>query len=117
MSTCHGSPYKIRQPKSLLVLVYNRAMRAQIAIICSVIGFVVAAPAQQPLLPDSVLRDVVKAESKSMLPISWPGIDLDLSERRLVQFEGSNAPVWMTELDKVSALARSGPIRALKGLV
>lgn len=31
---------------------------------------------------------------------SYPGFDLDLTAVRLVQMEGE-APVWMTELDKV----------------
>jgi bacterial leucyl aminopeptidase len=30
----------------------------------------------------------------------YPGFDLDLEARRLVQMEGK-APVWITELDKV----------------
>lgn len=33
----------------------------------------------------------------------YPGFDLDLNERRLVQLEGQ-APVWMTELEKVREL-------------
>lgn len=31
---------------------------------------------------------------------SYPGFDLDLDDRRLVQMEGQE-PVWMTELEKV----------------
>lgn len=32
---------------------------------------------------------------------SYPGFDLDLNAKRLVQLEGQE-PVWMTELEKVS---------------
>lgn len=35
------------------------------------------------------------------LPQSHPGIDLDLNERRLVQFGDDTEPVWVTELEKV----------------
>ena len=35
------------------------------------------------------------------LPTSYPGYSLDLAEQRLVELEGQ-APVWMSELEKVS---------------
>lgn len=35
---------------------------------------------------------------------TYPGFDLDLNALRLVEMEGQ-APVWMTELDKVCKLA------------
>jgi hypothetical protein len=38
---------------------------------------------------------------------TFPGFDLDLSARRLVQFEGQE-PVWMTELEKVLYVTRHG---------
>jgi len=34
---------------------------------------------------------------------TYPGFDLDLNSRRLVQLEGQD-PVWMTELEKVVLL-------------
>lgn len=34
------------------------------------------------------------------------GLDLDLSERRLIEVEGQS-PIWVTELEKVSAWLRS----------
>lgn len=34
---------------------------------------------------------------------SYPGFDLDLTARRLVQLEGQ-PPVWMTELEKVLSI-------------
>ncbi|CAA7259515.1 unnamed protein product [Cyclocybe aegerita] len=36
---------------------------------------------------------------------TYPGFDLDLNARRLVQMEGQ-APVWMTELEKIQAKAQ-----------
>ncbi len=44
--------------------------------------------AQEPLLGD-------------VLPTSYPGFDLDLSAKRLVQLEGQEEPLVMTELEKV----------------
>lgn len=32
--------------------------------------------------------------------VNYPGFDLDLTSRRLVQMDGQ-APIWMTELEKV----------------
>jgi leucyl aminopeptidase len=32
--------------------------------------------------------------------VNYPGFDLDLTSRRLIQMDGQ-APVWMTELEKV----------------
>ncbi|KAI0751349.1 peptidase [Daedaleopsis nitida] len=46
----------------------------------------------------SVLGDVV--------PTEYPGFDLDLYEPRLVQLEGHESPVMMTELEKIQAKAR-----------
>ena len=44
--------------------------------------------AQEPLLGD-------------VLPTSYPGFDLDLDAQRLVQLEGQEEPIVMTELEKV----------------
>ncbi|PVG04195.1 Zn-dependent exopeptidase [Serendipita vermifera] len=43
--------------------------------------------------------------NKDFLPLSWPGIDLDLGERRLVQMQDSQDPIWITELEKIYAKA------------
>jgi leucyl aminopeptidase len=37
--------------------------------------------------------------------VDYPGFDLDLTSRRLVQMDGQ-APVWMTELEKIQAKAQ-----------
>lgn len=36
---------------------------------------------------------------------SYPGFDYDLSERRLVQLDDGQEPVWMTELEKIQVKA------------
>ncbi|KAI0663041.1 peptidase [Cubamyces menziesii] len=40
------------------------------------------------------------------LPTSYPGFDLDLSAPRLVQLDGQDEPVVMTELEKIQAKVR-----------
>jgi leucyl aminopeptidase len=42
------------------------------------------------------------------LPTSHPGYSLDLAEMRLVELEGQ-APMWMSELDKVHSALRIHP--------
>lgn len=42
----------------------------------------------------------------SDFPTSYPGFDLDLSAPRLVQLDGQDEPVTMTELEKVNRLLR-----------
>ncbi len=42
---------------------------------------------------------------------TFPGFNLDLSARRLVEFEGQE-PIWMTELQKVAQII-SFPINCL----
>ncbi|KAM5535635.1 hypothetical protein V8D89_010622 [Ganoderma adspersum] len=49
--------------------------------------------AQEPLLSD-------------VLPTSYPGFDLDLDAQRLVQLEGQDEPIVMTELEKIRAKAQ-----------
>lgn len=36
----------------------------------------------------------------------YPGFSLDLSELRLIQFDETAEPIWMSELDKIEAKAR-----------
>jgi len=57
---------------------------------------VLAAPAQQEVLGLDL----------DQLPLSHPDFDLDLDERRLVQFGENKEPVWVTELEKVRILTR-----------
>ncbi|CDO74057.1 hypothetical protein BN946_scf185043.g107 [Trametes cinnabarina] len=42
----------------------------------------------------------------NLLPMSYPGFDLDLTAPRLVLFDGQDEPVVMTELEKIQAKAR-----------
>jgi hypothetical protein len=78
-------------------------MKTQIALLLAVVKTVLSLPAQQVISNGGGLQMPEEFEGK-LLPTAWPGIDLDLNERRLVQFEGAESPVWMTELDKVSLL-------------
>jgi len=78
-------------------------MKTQIALLLAVVKTVISLPAQQVLSNGDSLQMPEEFEAK-LLPTAWPGIDLDLNERRLVQFDDSESPVWMTELDKVSLL-------------
>jgi leucyl aminopeptidase len=48
----------------------------------------------------STLPSVPEQLPLSAYQHAYPGFDLDLNARRLVQMEGK-APVWMTELEKV----------------
>ncbi|TBU32124.1 peptidase [Dichomitus squalens] len=41
-----------------------------------------------------------------VLPTSYPGFDLDLNAPRLVQLEGQEEPITMTELEKIQAKAQ-----------
>jgi hypothetical protein len=38
-------------------------------------------------------------------PEAFPGFDYNLSERRLIQFDPTAEPVWMTEVEKIQAKA------------
>jgi hypothetical protein len=78
-------------------------MKTQISLLLAVVKTVLSLPAQQVLFNGNSLQLPEEFEGK-LLPMSWPGIDLDLNERRFVQFEGAESPVWMTELDKVGLL-------------
>jgi hypothetical protein len=75
-------------------------MKSRVALLLSAASIALAVPTQQIILPGGRLEVPDEAESK-LLPLSWPGIDLDLDERRLIQLEGAESPVWMTELEKV----------------
>lgn len=77
-------------------------MKTQISLLLAVVKTVLSLPAQQVLSNGNSLQLPEEFEGK-LLPMSWPGIDLDLNERRLVQIEGAESPVWMTELDKIVA--------------
>jgi hypothetical protein len=62
-----------------------------------------AVPAQQILGQPNMQFEMPEVlKNKDFLPLSWPGIDLDLGERRLVQMEDSQEPIWITELEKAS---------------
>ena len=50
-----------------------------------------------PLLSDNVQHPLGQVQHTTA-----SGLDLDLSERRLIQVEGQS-PIWVTELEKVSA--------------
>ena len=80
-------------------------MKAQVAFLLTALHLSYAVPTGQTILSpvhDSITRGRLVFEDKlASLPRSWPGIDLDLNQRRLVQFEDSE-PVWITELEKVS---------------
>jgi hypothetical protein len=56
---------------------------------------VLAAPTQQEIL------GLEPGQLPLSLPLSHPDYDLDLNARRLVQFGEDEAPVWVTELEKV----------------
>ncbi len=45
-----------------------------------------------------------------VLPTEYPGFDLDLDAPRLVQLEGQEEPVVMTELEKVPTCAHADPL-------
>jgi len=78
-------------------------MKTQFTLLLAVVKTVLSLPAQQVLLDGNDVQIPDRLEGK-LLPLSWPGIDLDLDERRLVQLEGAESPIWMTELDKVSLI-------------
>lgn len=78
-------------------------MKTEIALLLAVVKTVLSLPAQQVLGNENGVQVPVELGGK-LLPSTWPGIDLDLSERRLVQMEGES-PVWMTELEKILAKA------------
>ena len=61
---------------------------------------VLAAPPQQQVLGLEL----------GQLPLSHPDVDLDLNARRLVQFGESEAPVWVTELEKVRISSSLGSV-------
>jgi hypothetical protein len=84
---------------------YNDStMKSQVAFLLSAASIALAFPTQQIILPGGRLQTPEEAEIESkLLPLSWPGIDLNLDEHRLVQLEGAESPVWMTELEKVRA--------------
>lgn len=51
----------------------------------------------------------VQNDADAQLPLSkwsqFPGFSIDLSEERLIQFDDTSDPVWMTELEKIEAKA------------
>lgn len=47
------------------------------------------------------LYDSEQSPLGDVLPTEYPGFDLDLNAPRLVQLEGQEEPVVMTELEKV----------------
>ena len=51
--------------------------------------------------PLSLYDNGLQSPLGDLLPTSYPGFDLDLSEPRLIQLEGHDEPVTMTELEKV----------------
>lgn len=82
-------------------------MKTQISLLLAVVKTVLSLPAQQFLLNGNAVQMPEGLVDKMMpmeeLPMEWPGIDLNLNERRLILLEGSDEPVWMTELEKVVA--------------
>lgn len=59
-----------------------------------ILAFVSAALANPVLFADSQQIPLGNQQQR------YPGFDVDLNERRLIQLEGQQ-PVWLTELDKV----------------
>jgi hypothetical protein len=88
-------------PPKLPSLVDFHQMKSHAGLIIAAAAGVLGLPAQQVLTGAPVAYNLEWLENKD-LPVSWPGIDLDLNERRLVQLENTQEPVWMTELEKVS---------------
>ncbi|KAI0723391.1 peptidase [Earliella scabrosa] len=52
------------------------------------------------------IYDNAQSPLGDVLPTEYPGFDLDLNEPRLVQLEGHEEPVMMTELEKIQAKAQ-----------
>lgn len=79
-------------------------MKSYAGLLIAAAAGVLALPAQEVLSGVPVGNALERLESK-LLPASWPGIDLDLNERRLVLLENSQEPIWMTEFEKVSFMS------------
>lgn len=56
--------------------------------------------------PLSLYEGTAQTPLSGDLPLSYPGFDLDLNELRLVQVEGRDEPVVMSELQKARICAR-----------
>ncbi|KAH9853778.1 peptidase [Lenzites betulinus] len=70
------------------------------ALLLALVSAAVATPLSLYDNAQSPLGDV------NLLPTSYPGFDLDLSAPRLVQLDGQDEPVMMTELEKIQAKVR-----------
>ncbi|KAI0356646.1 peptidase [Trametes cingulata] len=68
------------------------------ALLLALVSAVVATPLS--------LYDNEQSPLGEFLPTSYPGFDLDLTAPRLVQLDGQDEPVVMTELEKIQAKVR-----------
>lgn len=106
---------QLRPAQTLLLWVDFHQMKSHAGLIIAAAAGVLGLPAQQVLTGAPVADNWEWLENKD-LPVSWPGIDLDLNERRLVQLENSQEPIWMTELEKVRSHGIPGMVRDLRVL-
>ena len=86
-------------------------MKTEISLLLALVKTVLSLPAQQVLHNENSVQLPVELGGK-LLPSTWPGFDLDLNARRLVQMEGAESPVWMTELEKVELACISSITRS-----